>query len=282
MIVHLISLQKRSAIFAQRSPLHRPKFLLFSVILLTTLLITACSGETTPEEPIDPLALVTESAENIRNASAFRLTVDQVGPDYEIFTDYGTVIFRRAQAQYAPPGEMQAAIRVIAAGLPLDIDVFSRGDDQWYRAIWTANQWINQYFQPGFNPASLIAEDTGFQSALNAIIDLEFLGEVQLESGVNTYHLRGTADGEDVRALLVDLIMTYGNVVVDVYVDIENRVPARIVLNEQVAITNSDGSAGVEDREWLIDIYDVNQPVTFDDPEAGNAEATLEVTDEAE
>ena len=53
-------------------------------------------------------------------------------------------------------------------------------------------------FAPGFNPESLIAEDTGIEAALKSLIDLSYVGETQLENGADVYHLAATANGPDV------------------------------------------------------------------------------------
>jgi hypothetical protein len=179
---------------------------------------------------------------------------------------------------------MQASVRVNAAGLPLDVDVFSRGENQWYRAIWTGNNWLNQAFSPGFNPETLIAEDTGFQAAMDSVIDLSYVGTTTLENGANVHHLRGTADGSDVNALLVGLIETQGVVGVDIFIDQTTLYPARVTLTETVYDEN--GTPTAEPRIWTIDILDVNAPANLDDPESGvettpNADSTAEMTSEA-
>jgi hypothetical protein len=245
--------------------------LLFATLsALSLFVLAACGGggaATTPTPSPDPIDLVQQTAENIRSADTFRLAVTQQGPDYAINTDYGSVLFRRASAQYVSPGVIQASVRVNAAGIPLDVDVFSRGENQWYRAIWTGNNWLNQAFSPGFNPESLIAEDTGFQAAMDSVIDLSYIGTTTLENGANVHHLRGTADGSDVNALLVGLIETQGVVGVDIFIDQTTLYPARVTLTETVY--DEDGTPTVEPRIWTIDILDINAPANLDDPEVG-------------
>lgn len=269
-----------------------------------TLLLAACTGsatdtptDTTAVPTQDPLALVADAATRIRGADSFRLTVEVNGPEYIIYTDYGQVLFRRADAQYAAPGVMQSALRVAAAGLTINIDVFAEGADQWYRAIWTANTWLHAAFAPGFDPESLIAEGTGFQAAVDSVTELVDQGETTLENGQSVRHLSGTANGPSMNALLIGLIQMQGQVAVDVYLDTETNMPARFVLVEQVfpavdpAITPeaTDGSETVrgvepttalpsEARTWTLDIYDINVPAQFDRPAA---EATAETTPEA-
>ncbi len=254
---------------------------LISLLAFVTLL-AACNGSPTPtpEAQVDSLALITEAANNIRAAETFRIDVNQEGPNYTIYTEYAPVLFRRATAQYVAPREMQARIRVIALGLPIEISVYSRGADQWYSAVWTGDNWVNAAFAPGFNPETLIAEDTGFQSALNALIELNFVGEETLENGAPVYHIASRAQGDQVAALLAGLIEPVGAVTVDVYVHRETRFPVRFEISEfdsPYAETPEPGQAA-EPVKWIIDLYDIDAAPDLNVPQV---EATGEVTPEA-
>ncbi len=249
-----------------------------TVVLLLLMLVACTPAETAVVPTQDPFSLVQNAADNIRSADTFRIDVTQTGPDYAINTGYGSVLFRRATAQYVSPGTMQAAVRVSAAGLPVDIDVFSRGEDQWYRAIWTGGNWLHETFAPGFDPQTLIAEDTGFQAAMSAVIGLSFVGDETLDNGTNVYHLNGTAEGSAVNALLVGLIETQGDVGVDLYVDRETGYPVRFVLTETVF--NGEGTPEPELRLWVIDVTNINAPAELETPPESTAEATIEVTAE--
>jgi hypothetical protein len=232
------------------------------VVLLTGLRAGCASAPEPTPTPADPLALVTEAAAAIRGADTFRMIVDQSGPPYPIQTDFGAVTFRRADAQYAAPDSLQAALAVLALGARLDVDVFARGTDQWFRApLWTGDQWLKGTFAPGFNPERLIAQDAGFQAAVDAARNLEVVGETQLENGQNVLHIRGTADGPALNGLLVGLIEMQGEVAVDVYVDRDTRFPARFVLTEPVPDQR-------EPRVWTLDILDINAPAQLDAPDA--------------
>ncbi|MCC6804972.1 MAG: LppX_LprAFG lipoprotein [Anaerolineae bacterium] len=240
------------------------------LLIALVVLVVGCSSAPATETPPDPINLITEAATNIRTAKTFRISVDETGPDYILYTDYAAVFFRRAVAQYVAPGMMQATIRVLAAGLPIQVDVFSRGAEQWYRAIWTGNQWLNQPFAPDFNPETLLAEETGFQAALDALIDLKYVGGTQLENGADVHHITASAAGPKVAALFGNLIEPTGKVDVDVFIDQMTLFPARFIITEfdsLFTVTPEPGETA-DPVEWTIDVYDIDAPAEISPPAA--------------
>ena len=237
---------------------------IFGSIVLTLLLLTGCQSETT-SAPTDPLDLVTESARLIRQTSSFQMIVEQTGAPYYILTDLGELVFRRANAQYVAPDIMQASVRLLAlGGIPAEVDVFSKGDQQFYRnQILTANQWINAEFAPGFNPQKLIAEEAGFQTALTALIGLNYVETTTLESGVEAHYLKATARGEDVGALLAGLVYDLGETVnVDVYVDRATGYPVRFIIVQPGTETADEP----QPTTWTVDVFDFDGTPEVDPP----------------
>lgn len=232
------------------------------LLMALALILAGCgSGGDDSEEDIDPFALLGEAATNIRAAETFRLDVRQSGAEYNIFIlldgEEQEVAFRRAIAQYVSPDRVQGTVRVIAGGvLPVDVDIFSYGFDQWVRFVGT--NWIDEDFAPGFNPQTLIAEDTGFQAALAALTELDYEGIETLEDGTSVYHIAGIAEGDAVTSLLVGMIEAEGLVPVDVYIDRENRLPVRLIITQLETITEDED----DPTTWTIDVYDVG-----DEPE---------------
>jgi len=234
---------------------------LFVGLLLLSLV--ACSNNAAEDTPVDPIDLVTTASENIRETESFRMEVERTGASYFVETDLGLVDFRRAVAQYVAPNMLQATVRLIAAGLPADVDIFSRGDEQWYRhAVLTANRWFNAPFAEGFNPESLIAEDTGFQMALNSLIDLSFVGREELEDGTAVYHIAGIADGADISALLANLVVASGEVLVDVFIDRNTLLPSRFIIVQPDTVTDEDP----DPTTWTVDVYDINSEPEIEIP----------------
>lgn len=250
-------------------------------LFLFVLILAACQSATpTPEATPEPTSLITEAADNIRASQTFRMQVLSTGAPYPVYTDFGgNVFFRQATAQYVAPATMQGSVRLVVASIPADVDIFARGEEQWYRnTILTGSRWVQQPFAPGFNPQILIAEDTGFQAALDSLIDLQYVGQISLEDGTPVFHLKATADGADVSALLAGIIVVEGATEVEVFVDVEKRIPVRFIIR-------LPGTATTEEPEpttWTVDVYDINAEPELDDPALeSTVEPTAEVTADA-
>ncbi|NDJ61617.1 MAG: LppX_LprAFG lipoprotein [Chloroflexi bacterium] len=249
------------------------------------LLLDRLGGPAEESAPLDPLALAATAAENMRNVDSFRLIVVQEGADYRISTVQGDVYFDRAEADYVAPDLMEATIRVreaLIGRITIEIDVFSEGENQWYSALFTGGLWLNEPFAPGFNPEALIAEEMGFQAALASLIDLEYRGEVTLESGARVHHLHALADGEALNALVVGLLEMSGLVPVDVYIDTTTQFPVRFVITqeESPAIVVPDDTTTPEPVVWTLDIYDINADIALAVPEVTPGVSALEATEE--
>jgi hypothetical protein len=234
-------------------------------LLAGVLIVTGCTTNGADDPPPEPVELLTEAADNIRSAETFRMEVIHSGAPYLFYIQLPGeqvtgVEFRRAQAQYVRPDRLQATVRIIA-GIPLDIDIFSQGSRQWYRV--TGMGWIGGEFAPGFNPQTLIADDSGFQAALSALTELEYIGQETLEDGARVYHLRGMAHGPDVTDLMVGLIEAEGLVPVDVYIDRETTYPVRLVIVQPETATEETP----QPTTWTIDVYDVGADSALTPPE---------------
>lgn len=231
------------------------------IYLFVVLLLVGCN--TAPDEaPADPLALLTEAATKIRTSETFRLYVEQTGATSLIPLVVGDVEFSFARAQYVAPDQLQATAKLLLVGTAaIEVEIFSRGIEQWYKM--PPAGWVKGDFAPGFNPATLIAEDSGFQAALTALESLEYIGSATLEDGTPVFHLRGIANGPDITALVVGLIQSEGTMPVDVYIHRETHYPVRLVLKQPETVTEEEP----EPTTWTIDVYDIDAPAELNPPE---------------
>ncbi len=245
--------------------------------LLTLVLLLGACG--TSNEPLpDPLPILNAAAEHINDAESFRLEISQEGAPYNIDSDVidGELLFDRARMDYVAPDVLQGQIRAQLVRLPFEFGIMARGASQWVRlpgAGWTDTL----YFAPGFNPQTLIAEDSGFQAALNALIDIEMVGRENLEDGTAVYHMRGMADGPKVSELLVYIITTEDPVIIDAYITVDDNRPARL----EVTIPGTETENEPEPTKFVVDLYDFNgvdPDVDITGPSYDKGEAEPEVT----
>ncbi|GAB4575117.1 MAG: LppX_LprAFG lipoprotein [Anaerolineae bacterium] len=234
-----------------------PKHLI--VFLLSALLLTACSGPTSA--PPDPLELVETAARTIQSADSFAVIIERTGAP--VFLDpNGLIVFLRARGSYVAPDRVQARVRVTVSGIAGELDVIAIGDDQYYRhAVLTGGQWINAEFSPGFNAENLVRSESGLSRALQAIKDLELVGQETVD-GVPMWRLSGTAIGSEVAALTFDLIPAQQDVTVDLFIRVDNQQAERMIIVQPDTVTPETP----EPTTWTVEIFDYNGQFTIEPP----------------
>lgn len=224
---------------------------LVTLLILTTLFLLGCSTSAPTETPLDPRALLTQAATNLRAKQTFRVIIERDGAEYLFVTDLGDVGFDRAEGQYLAPDTIGAKVKVVLGELPVEADVYAKGANQSVRGIWTNMQWQEGIFAPGFDPSKILAENAGLDTAMNALVDPQLVGEETLEDGTAVYHIRASANGPDVAALVVNLIQMTDTVNVDLYIGKDNALPQRFVI-----VQPDTAAEGQEPTTWTIDLYD--------------------------
>ncbi|MBN1965451.1 MAG: LppX_LprAFG lipoprotein, partial [Anaerolineae bacterium] len=204
--------------------MHNKRWLIVLVLALVT---AACGGPTAP--PPDPLELLAQAAEYIQTADSFGVTIDLSGAPVMIDTA-GIIGFIRATGSYVAPDRVQARVRATVAGIAGDVDVIAIGDEQYFRhSILTGGGWLNAEFSPGFNAEDLVRSESGLGRALGAVNDLELIGAEDVD-GIQMWHLTGTAVGSEVAAITFGLIPAEADVLVDVYIRVDDGHAERLVL----------------------------------------------------
>jgi hypothetical protein len=222
--------------------------------MLAVGLVGCAPAPTETTEAPEPLELLKAAAGLIREVETFRLAVDVDGAPHlfeAILGDDGLVSaeFLRARAQYRAPDEFQGQVRIRYA-VPIDVEVYANAVGQSYRL---GNlPWIFGAFAPGFTPAMLLDEVSGFQAALTNMTDLVYVGRTSLEDGQPVHQVSGRANGAQVSSLVVGLINTTADIPLEVFVNTETGFPARITMR----VPQPDG----QESAFVIDIYDVNAP----------------------
>ena len=217
----------------------------------TALLTVAAPQATRP----DVATLLPQAFENIRSSATLRMDVRYSGAPWLISTGYGNLEFRQAQADFVAPDTLQVVAQVALFGLPAQVDLFARGEQQWFRnPILTAGRWRAGVLVENFNPQQLIAEGSGFHRVSAELQDLAWQGMVALEEGRRAHHLRGPARGEALSALLVNLVQLAGEVQTDLYIDSETLLPRRFIIRQP------------DEATWDVAVTAVNAAVQLDVP----------------
>ncbi|MEZ4671213.1 MAG: LppX_LprAFG lipoprotein [Anaerolineae bacterium] len=222
--------------------------------------IAACSTQSATETLPDPMQLLHEATDNVLGVETLRMTVERTGMDYALKTDLGSATFDRMEAQYQSPDTLQARAKVTLAGLPVEIEIFAKDEDQWWRLAGT--DWQNLIFLPGFNPRSLLQDkDRGLRAAFGALKNVQIAGETQLEDGSTAYHLTATADGAEISWLMVYLVEITGSTTIDAYIDKTNRLPVKLAVTEPDTAADPAGA-----RVWTMEFYDFNAVTSLTPP----------------
>lgn len=231
------------------------------VMMVAVLCASACSTQTATEAPPDPAQLLQEATENVLGVNTLRMTVERTGMDYVLTTDIGAATFNRMEAQYQSPDTLQATAKVTLLGLPVEIEIFAKDEDQWWRLAGTG--WQNMIFLPGFNPRALLQEqDRGLRAAFGALENVQLDGETQLEDGTAAYHLTATADGAEISWLMVYLVEISGSTTIDAYIDKAQRLPVKLTVTEPETAADKAGA-----RVWTMEFYDFNAAANLTPPD---------------
>ncbi|MCY3944738.1 MAG: hypothetical protein OXF44_00455 [Anaerolineaceae bacterium] len=205
--------------------------------------------------PPDTAELLTQAFHNIRSSATLRLEVQHSGEPWLIATDVGNVAFEEAGVSFVAPDTLQVDAGVRIFGLAAGVDLFARGEQQWYRnALLTGGNWQGGILVENFNPQQLVAPGSGFDRAAQALLGLTWQGLVALEDGRAAHLLSGPARGEEVSALLVNLVQLTGEVQTEVYIDMDTLLPLRFVLSQPDIAT------------WEVRVTAVNAAVQLDAP----------------
>jgi len=243
--------------------------------------LAGCTGDTQPTPtPPDSRALLGTVIDNLQQLKTFRILIEQSGTPYlfRVTLDQGvseTVAeMRRADAQYENPNVLYADRRLSLGGLPpVGVEIFARGSDQWFKLLGT--DWIKYPIAEGFDPGTLIQEDSGFPAALSKLEGLTYVGDETLDTGEAVFHVRGLAQGQVINDLMFGLLtVTQDNINVDVYVEKTFLLPALLV----VSLPGTATEQTPQDTQWRIEVYAINTPSDFKGPALDSApSATTEV-----
>lgn len=257
---------------------------LFGIVLIALIGLAGCTGTNEPTAtPSDPTSLLSTVVSNLQQLKTFRMLIEQTGTPYtfSVTLDQGAsqvaAEMRRADAQFENPNILYADTRLSLGGLPpIGVEIFAHGTDQWFKLF--GADWIQYPIAEGFDPGSLMREDSGFPAALSKLEKLTYVGEETLDTGEAVIHVSGDAKGQVINDLMFGLLsLTQDAVKVDVYVEKTALLPALLV----VTLPNTATDATPQDTQWRIEVYNINTPSDFKGPNITTTAPTAETPAEA-
>ena len=224
--------------------------------LVVSLLLAACAGAPTPT-PSAP-ALLEQSAQAMQALKFAHFVVDRTGaPAY--LDPSKTIIFRRAEGDFAAPDQARATVRVIGATFVADVNVVALGDRYWETNPFTG-AWGN-YSGLGYNPSALFNPQTGVPALMrHDLSDLRLLGLETLPDypGQKLFHLSAEAPGRQASAMTAGMIGR-GQVNLDWWIQPGTGYTLRL----RVVEPDTDPK---DPTVWLVDFDSFNVPVTLTPP----------------
>jgi hypothetical protein len=224
--------------------------------LCLNLLLTACAGVPTPLPSAQ--ALLDQSAQAMQALRSAHFVVERTGAP--AYVDEGnTLIFRRAEGDFATPDQARAAVRVIGAAFVADVNVVALGDRYWETNPLTG-AWGN-YSGFGYNPAALFNPETGLPALMRLdLTNLRLVGVEQLEDfpGEKLFHLAAEAPGEHASAMTAGLVGR-GRVTLEWWIQPQTGYTLRL----RVVEPETDPK---DPTVWVVDFDSFDKPVTLTPP----------------
>jgi hypothetical protein len=237
---------------------------------LSSLLIglAACGPAPAATKPAtDVTETLRNAVDNLEELQTFGMTIAQLGADYPfaITLDQGAsevvAVLLRGEAEYVAPDEVFVNVKLRAAGLTVAMDLYADGFDQWMRLPGT-EFWIDFPFAEDFNPGQILSRESGIEWALGNLTEVDLIGDTTLIDGTPVHHIQGMATGEVVNAILFGLMSIESDeVVIDAYVSRD----AEQLVRLDVTLPGS-ATADAPDTVWSLELYDFDQPTSFDRP----------------
>lgn len=216
-------------------------------LLLAIALLTSCAGPTTPSAQ----ALLQPAAQDVVDLKTVRFTLAREGDPVMLDPLTGTR-FSEATGAYQAPDRVRARVKAQVAALVLGLDMIWLPD-----AVYASNPLTGAFAKlparPTFEPVTLFGRDGLPGILMSGMRDLTLVGKESLD-GVETYHLRGSADGEQLKALTGGAVVA-GAHTLDLWVEVATSHILRLVAREP------GGLAG-----WRLELSDFNKTVEIKAP----------------
>lgn len=223
------------------------KYWLFFVVIIAMLLASCTGGQPTAAE------LLVQSAETMSQVDSLQFYIERQGEPVQINVGLASVSVVGADGVYQAPDNVHATVTVELSGAVAEAEVLWITDGIYLKFPPLLNDFSPQDLGETFNAAEIFSAAEGIPFVLREVLsEAELVGEEDVE-GIATYHITGTAEGEELGGLVGGAVAP-GTATVDVWIDKETSEVVRITLNE------ADGNG------WLLDFYGYGEAVEIPTP----------------
>ena len=216
-------------------------------ILFATILLAACAGPAAPS----PQALLERAAQDAIDLVTVRFSLVREGEPV-MLDPLTSTRFSEASGVYQAPDRVRARVKAQVAALVLGLEMIWLPD-----AVYASNPLTGAFAKlparPTFDAASLFGP-AGVPGVLKSgLRDLALVGKESLD-GVDAYHLRGSADGERLKALTGGAVIV-GAHTLDVWIEVATSHILRVDAREP------DRTSG-----WRLELSEFNKTVEIKAP----------------
>ncbi len=224
----------------------RKYWLLFVVI--TALLLASCAGN-------QPTAaeILAQSADTMAQVDSLKFYIERQGEPIQIKVGIAAASVVGADGVYQAPDNVHAIAKVELGGSVAEAEVLWITDGIYLKFPPLLSKFTPVDLGETFNAAMIFSESEGIPFVLREVLsEAELVGEEDVD-GIATYHIAGTAEGEELGGLVGGGVAP-GTAAVDVWIDKETSEVVRITLEE------ADGNG------WLLDCYGYGEAVEIPTP----------------
>jgi hypothetical protein len=216
-------------------------------VLFAFILLVACAGPAAPS----PQALLERAAEDALDLKTVRFSLVREGAPV-MLDPLTSTRFSEASGTYQAPDRVRARVKAQVAALVLGLEIIWLPD-----AVYASNPLTGAFAKlparPTFDAASLFGRE-GVPGVLKSgLRDLALVGK-ESRDGVDAYHLRGSADGERLKALTGGAVVA-GTHTLDVWIEVATSHILRVDAREP------DGTSG-----WRLELSEFNKTVEIKAP----------------
>jgi hypothetical protein len=227
------------------------------LIVATTLLASACAGETETATTLapEPDVVLAAAASAMGSVDYVLFKIERGGAPVYI-DPLDTLNFSKAEGQFAAPSSANAVVTLQVGNLNAQIGAVAIDGNTWLTNPITG-AWEDAPEGYDFDPTTLFDPELGWRPLLaEGLSDVVWIGEEERDNEPR-YHIRATADEDRVALILAGLINKQA-VDLDMWID-----PETGYVREAELSTVFEGQTS----DWSIEFSEFDKPVEITPPD---------------